>query len=42
MILLATKDQQKIEVPRQPEVFMAESHLINYSEELVKYSKEYP
>ena len=42
MILLATKDQQKIENPRQPEVSMAESHVINQSEELIKCVKEYP
>ena len=42
MILLATKDQQKIETPRHPEVSMAESHLINQREELVKCGKEYP
>ena len=41
-ILLATKDQQKIESLHQLDLSISKSHIINHREELVKCGKEYP
>ena len=42
IILLVTKEQQKIEIPRDPKISVAESCLWTLLHELVKYGKEFP
>ena len=42
IILLVTKEQQKIEIPREPEISVAESCLWSLLHELVKYGKGFP